>query len=265
MPLRRYKILKTAAIIIIFIFISLAAFYLYYLSPRYTVPILCYHSFGYQKDLLNVFPENFEKHMDYIKKKGYKVISLADLVEGIKKGKKFAHNTVVITIDDGFKNNYTYAYPVLKKYDYPATIFLITNLIGTDDNFLNWEEIKEMDKHNISFGGHTKNHVYLPSVDKEDILWDEIAGCKTVIEGYIGHPIDYFCYPAGGFTEKIKTVVNKAGYKGACTTNRGFNVFDRIDVYGLKRISVRNRDTSFSLWAKLSGYYNFFRKTKKGD
>jgi peptidoglycan/xylan/chitin deacetylase (PgdA/CDA1 family) len=76
------------------------------MSPRYSVPILFYHSFGYSGDLLTVTPENFEKQMKYIKDKGYNVISLNELVEGIKVGRKFKHNTVVITSDDGYKNNY---------------------------------------------------------------------------------------------------------------------------------------------------------------
>lgn len=95
-------------------------------------------------------------------------------------------------------------------------------------------------------------------------MWDEIGGCKKVIEEHIGTPIGYFSYPKGGFTEEVKMLVKKAGYKAACTTNRGLDVLNR-NVYELKRISVRNRDASFSLWAKLSGYYNLFRRRKEGD
>jgi len=204
--------------------------------------------------------------MKYIKDKSYNVISLDELVEGIKVGRKFKHNTVVITSDDGYENNYTYAYPILKKYGYPATIFLIANLIGKNEDFLNWDEVGEMAKNNISFGGHTKNHVYLPSIEKEDILWDEIAGCKELIEKHMGSRIDYFCYPTGGFTEKIKIIVKKAGYKGACTTNRGFDILNKKDIYELDRIAVRNLNpyTSLRFRIKLSGYYNVFRKGKTG-
>ena len=264
MSLRRNKILKIVAIIIISLSISLGGFYFFYLSPRYTVPILTYHDFGYGKGI-KVAPENFERQMRYLKDKRYNVISLDELAEGIKKGKRFTHNAVVITMDDGYRDNFIYAYPVLKKYGFPATIFLIANNIGTDANFLNWDEVKKMSKDNISFGGHTKNHVYLPSIENKDILRDEIAGCKEVIEKRIGIPIGYFSYPGGGFTEEVKMLVKKAGYKAACTTNRGYDILDKNDLYELNRISIRNRDTSFSLWAKVSGYYNLFRTRKSPD
>ena len=68
--------------------------------------------------------------MFFLKEKHYNVIPLDELVKGIKKGKKFAHNTVVITFDDGYQDNYSYAYPILKKYGFPATIFLISDYIG---------------------------------------------------------------------------------------------------------------------------------------
>ena len=264
MSFRQNKILKIAAIIIIALFISVGSFYFRYLSHRYTVPILTYHDFGYGKGI-KVSPENFERQMCYLKDKHYNVISLDELVEGIKKGRRFAHNTVVITMDDGYRDNFTHAYPVLKKYAFPATIFLIANNIGTDANFLNWHEVKKMFKDNISFGGHTKNHVYSPSIESKDILRDEIAGCKEVIEKHIGTPVGYFSYPRGGFTEEAKLLVKEAGYKAACTTNRGYDILDKNDLYELNRISIRNRDTSFSFWAKVSGYYNLLKTRKSGD
>ncbi len=258
------KIIKRIAIILLLVTILATSLYLFWLSPRYTVPILTYHDFGYGKGI-KVTPENFERQMRYLKDKGYNVISLDELVEDIKKEKKFAHNTVVITMDDGYKDNFTYAYPVLKKYGFPATIFLIANNIGTDANFLNWDEVKKMSKDNISFGGHTKNHVYLPSIQEKAILWDEIAGCKEHIEKHTGVLVCYFSYPRGGFTQEIKTLLKRAGYKAACTTNRGYDILDKKDLYELNRVSIRNHDVSFSLWAKLSGFYNVFRSVKEGD
>jgi len=255
------KIIKRIALTLVLFIILGATFYLFWLFPRYTVPILMYHDFNYRGGI-TITPENFEMQMRYLKKNGYNVISLDKMVEGIRRKEHFAHNTVVITMDDGYKDNFTYAYPVLRKYAFTATIFLIANKIGADKSFLNWDEIKEMSKNNISFGGHTKNHVILASVKKKDILWDEISGCKKVIEEHLGKPIDYFSYPFGSFTEEVTKLVKEAGYKGACATNLGHDKLNRADLYELNRISIRNRDNSFSLWAKLSGYYNLFRKRK---
>ncbi len=265
MSIRQNKIFKKTVQIVTGLFIIFIGFYFLWLYPRYRVPILTYHDFGYGKGI-KVTPENLERQMRYLKDKHYNVISLNELVEGIKKGNKFAHNTVVITIDDGYKDNYTYAYPVLKKYCLPATIFLISDYIGNKPNFMNWDEVREMSKSNVSFGAHTRHHVYLPSIKNKDILWYEIAGCKKVIEEHLGMPIYYFCYPSGGFTEEVKMLVKKAGYKGACTTNRSSDILiNRVDMYELKRVSMRNHETSLSLWAKLSGYYKLFNKNIKRD
>jgi len=250
---------------IIIVFVALSAFYLFWLSPRYVVPILMYHRFGYEKSTLFVTPENFERQMKYLKDKGYNVISLDELVKGIKTGKEFPHNSAVITVDDGYRDNYVYAFPVLKKYGFPATIFVIANFIERKKDFMSWDELRDMSRHDISLGGHTRNHAYLPSIKKENILWDEIKGCKELIENRIGKDVSYFCYPTGGFNGHVKEMVRKAGYKGACTTNRGFVEFNQ-DVYELKRVKVTNSDTNkpFSFWAKLSGHYNLFRSRKRG-
>jgi len=270
----RNKILKKVATITAGFLIFSVGYYFFWLSPRYTVPILTYHSFDYGKGALSVAPENFERQMRYLKDKGFNVIPLDELVTGIKNRRRFAHNTVVITVDDGCKNNFTYAYPILKKYGFPATIFLITNYIGTQPGFLNWDEVKEISKNNISFGGHTKNHVYLPSVNKEATLWDEIAGSKKAIEEHIGTPVDYFCFPLGGFTKQEEILVQRAGYKGACITNRGDVILNKYNVYELNRVSVRNGNPYFSLSnlfvpirfrAKLSGYYNLYRMKRPGN
>jgi len=118
----------------------------------------------------------------------------------------------------------------------------------------------------FSFGGHTRHNMYLPGITDPVQLVDEIAGCKTEIEENLGQTIDYYCYPTGGFTAQVKRIVRESGYKGACTTNRGTARFN-TDVYELKRVKVTNADMTrpLSFRAKLSGYYNLFRSTKRGE
>lgn len=243
--------------------ILLGAVYFFWLTPRYIVPILTYHSIGYEKNNLFVNPENFAKQMEYIKKKGYEVITLDELVKSIQTKKRFKGNKAVITFDDGYQDNFEYAYPVLKKFGFPATIFLVTDLISKNPDFLSWDEVRAMSKNNISFGGHTKTHFYLGIVKDYKIAQEQIAGSKKAIEQEIRAPAEYFCYPVGGFNERVKEIVKEAGYKGACTTNRGFARFNS-DVYEIKRIKVTNSDMTkpFSFWLKLSGYYNLFRGRK---
>jgi len=255
--------MKKILLVLFLIVLSLGVFYLFWLSPKYTVPILTYHAIGYGEGSFFVTPENFSKQMEYIKKNGYEVITLDELVKGIQSNKHFKKNKVVITFDDGYQDNFKYAYPILTEFHYPATIFLITDYMGKEKGFLGWDEIRIMSKNNISFGGHTKNHFYLGIVENNTVAQEQIAGSKRAVEQEIHQPSDYFCYPGGGFNEKIKQLVAQAGYKGACATNRGFAHFNS-DVYELKRIKVTNSDGNkpFSFWVKLSGYYNIARKEK---
>ncbi|MFH1856778.1 MAG: polysaccharide deacetylase family protein [Candidatus Omnitrophota bacterium] len=259
------KFLKRFLITLILIAVILSAFYFLWISPRYVVPILMYHRFGDKDTNLFVTPESFYRQMKYLKDNNYKVISLDELVEGIKNKREFNHKTVVITIDDGYEDNFLYGYPVLKEFDFPATIFIAANHINNKKDFMNWLQVKVMAKDTISFGAHTKNEAYLPSITNEKELRDEIFGAKEIIEQNLGIPVDYFCYPTGGFTEEVKAMVKEAGYKGACTTNRGFANLNE-DIYELKRVKVKNSDTvkAFSFPAKLSGYYNLFRHKKSG-
>lgn len=255
--------MKKLILILSAVVIFLTAFYFFWLVPRYTVPILTYHSINCGEGSHFVTPENFAKQMSYIKNKGYKVITLDELVRGINNKEHFKGNEVVITFDDGYKDNLEYAYSVLKKFSFPATIFLISSYIENDKRFLNWDQVRAMSRGGISFGSHTKSHFYLGSAKDERAIFDEVGGSKKIIESEIGKTVNYLCYPTGGFNAKVKEIVKVLGYKGACTTNRGFADFNN-DVYELKRVKVTNSDATkpLSFWMKLSGYYNLFRSKK---
>ena len=240
----------------------------FWVRDRYVVPILMYHHVGVPSGkwrLNTVSEKSFEYQMAFMKRHGFQVISFDDLVDGIKKGRAFTRNNVVIQFDDGYEDNYKYAFPILKKYGFPALVFLVSDKIGEPD-FLTWEEMKEMEKSNFLAGAHTRNHAYLPKVPLSQAK-DEIVGSKKVIEDHLGHNIDYFAYPTGGFNEDIKNIVKDAGYMAAVTTNRGKDRFN-VDMYELKRIRMNSTDDRYSgliLWFKLSGYYNLFREFKCND
>src|SRR3989338_1149868 len=115
----------------------------------YVVPILTYHHIDdvIHSESPTVLEENFSKQMEFIHEKGYNVITLDELVEAIIKNIRLPRNSVVITIDDGYADNYIYAYPVLKKYNFPTTIFLISGKMG-QEGYLSWDEILEMSQNN---------------------------------------------------------------------------------------------------------------------
>ncbi len=237
-----------------------------WLLKRHVVPIVMFHHVDtYSHEELNtISPKKFEKIMAFLKNHHYQVIRLEQLVDAINHHTKLAPRSVVLTFDDGYDNNYTYAFPILKKYQFPATIFVISNFIGKED-FLTPGHIKEMVNSGlIDIGSHTKNHVYLPGIKDRNSTVDEIAGSKSDLEKFLGRPVDYFCYPSGGFNSDIQSIVHQAGYKAACTTNRGHDKYNK-DIYALKRVRLNNKDYDFSLLMKFSGYYGIFKETKDSD
>ncbi len=239
----------------------------FWLRDRYVVPILVYHHIGTPSNnffiLLTVSKESFEYQMAFLRRKGFHAISFDRLIKGIQRGQTFARNTVVVQFDDGYLDNYTNALPILKKYEIPATIFLVSDLIGHAKGFVNWDQVKEMEAHGFIIGAHTRRHSYLPHLTLEQAR-DEIAGSKKIIEEHLGHSIDFFCYPSGGYTIEVKHLAKEAGFKAAVTTNRGKDRYN-FDLFALKRIRMNNDDHRFGgiiLWFKLSGYYNLFRQIR---
>lgn len=232
-----------------------------YLSNNYVTPILMYHSLdrNQTETYAAVSPEVFRKQMEIIKKGKYNVISLNQYCQLLKNNQSIPPKAVIITFDDGAKDNLP-GINILREYGYPATIFFIPIKIGTEGYF-SVEEIKSfLANTKIEPGSHTFNHFYLPDVDSSN-LKREIAGSKKWLEGKFDQKVNAISYPIGGFTEEVVEQVKKAGYLCACATNRGFS--KKLDRFTLRRIKITNRDRGFRFRAKLSGFYNIFRKVKK--
>jgi len=261
------RFLKRVLVLLLAVFVLMGLFYSFYMRPRHVVPILMYHAVNNDTSTsLNVKPVNFARQMSFLEDARYNVISLKKFVEGVKAKEKFPSKTVVITFDDGFEDNYLYAFPSLAKHEIPATIFVITDYVGKREGYLTWDQVILMKNNGIDFGGHTRDNIYLPSLKSDKELWEQIAGCKEDLKKKANYTAEFFCYPSGGFNEQVKNIVKKAGYKGACTTNRGFDK-SNTDVFELNRVKITNSDITkpFNFRAKLSGYYNVFRSLKKGD
>ncbi len=236
-----------------------------YLKPKYVVPILMYHSInqGGDKSSLCVSEKNFAGQMRFLRKHKYNVISLNEFVQGKINHDIFARNTVVITFDDGYEDNFSAAYPILKKYNLPATMFVVVNAID-HEGYLSLEQIEQMRQAGlITIGSHSLEGDYLPGKDSGQIA-EEIGISKLVLEISLEDDVDFFCYPIGGFTPEIEELVRDYGYLAACTTNRGkTQTYLNDDLFALKRIKVKDSAfNSFVFWVKLSGYYNFFRTIK---
>lgn len=190
------------------------------------IPILTYHNFT--KDIGSSYSINiieFEKQLDYLATHNYSVISLSELLKGLRNG-QLPPKPVVITIDDGFKSTFTLAYPVLKKYNFPATLFIYTNFIEKNSNSLTWGEIKEMTENNLEIGSHTLSHCnllqYKENENYENYLArikKEIFLSKEILESKIGGKVKFFAYPYGVYSPTIKNLVIQADYEGILNAN----------------------------------------------
>lgn len=232
-----------------------------WLPTQYQVPIFTYHAISpsWFEPLNNVRPERFCDQMAYLKRHGYKPLSMADFVAGLKSRRVFPAQSVVITFDDGYEDNYTAAYPVLKKYGFAATLFVEVAHLGMPGR-LTWSQAKDMDAHGVAIESHVLTGAYLPLLAREEAV-REITESRHILELELKRPVRFLAYPTGGFSEDVKQMVRQAGYTAAFTTNRGYDR-DLRDLYEIKRIHIKDSDGDFQLWLKASGYYNLIRQSK---
>ncbi len=255
--MKRSRIISIASIAVI----GIVAFV--FLKTAYVAPILMYHSVDYNDKItkLSINPKDFASQMDFLHKNKYNVVTLENLVTYIKDKKDIPPKTIAITFDDGYYNNYEYAYPILKKYNLPATIYIIVSKIGAP-GYMGWKEIKEIsDSGLITIGSHTISHKWLPAMGTIN-LKSELADSKAIIEKQIGKPVNTLCYPIGAHDDRVELAVKSAGYTCAVATNPGrFSPID--DLYAIKRIKIsRTSNNLFVFWFEISGYYTFIKEWK---
>lgn len=206
------------------------------------IPILMYHSIADQpgNDLM-VSPQNFAAQIAYLKKAGYQTINFQDLQDW-QAGKPIPRKPILLTFDDGYLDNYTEAYPVLKEHGFQATFFISTNYIA-DGRHITWEQIAEMSKSGlIEFASHTKSHADLAVISPEQ-LTAELTESKQIIETKIGKPVIAFSYPAGSYNNAVVDATAKAGYQFAVTTKPGKANIDQ-GVLTLHRVRVHGYYTA---------------------
>jgi peptidoglycan/xylan/chitin deacetylase (PgdA/CDA1 family) len=230
-----------------------------------------YHSIGHNPVSFTVRPEEFQKQMDYLLKENYNVISLDELIISLKK-KEISQKAVVLTFDDGFEDNYFNAFPVLKKYNFPATIFLSTGFIEKEIpnsakiplKILDWRQIKEMYNSGlVDFEPHTVNHPKLTQISLEEAK-KEILDSKRIIEEKLNKKCKFFAYPYGRYTQEIIKILKESGFEGAVTIKEGL-VSAGDDLFSLKRNSINSLTTLSQFKGKLNLSVDIFRKIFKDE
>jgi len=216
------------------------------------IPVLNYHKVDSLNHALSVSPQEFEEQMEYLYKEQYHTISPDQLMAYLKHGKELPEKPILITFDDGYLDNYTNAYPIMKKYGFTATIFIVTNLVGHDPRFITWDQVREMQQNGTVFGSHTVNHTSLTSLTKQQII-DELTQSRAEIAHQLGKPPKYFAYPTGTYNAEIEEMVRTAGYKAAFTIQYG-QVGGDSDLYALERIPIfKGQKTFRSFFIRLNG------------
>ena len=167
----------------------------------------------------------FKSQMAYLHNFGYNVISLGNALNALFFDGTLSKHSVVLTFDDGYQNFYDYAFPVLRKYGFPATVFLISNLIGKNAHWLaddglfsrllmDRETICKLMSENIFFGSHTKSHPSLIHISHDQMV-EKIIDSKSNLEEILEEKIEDFCYPNGDFNDEVMAAVQQAGYRSA--------------------------------------------------
>ncbi|HWQ62390.1 MAG TPA: polysaccharide deacetylase family protein [Negativicutes bacterium] len=216
------------------------------------IPVLNYHKVDDTGIPLSLTISEFEEQIRYLAENDYHSITPDQLMGYLKYGRTLPDNPVLITFDDGYRDNYTNAYFVLKKYGFTATVFLVTDLVGNDDRFMTWDQVREMQKNGIVFGSHTVNHLPLTKMRPDEAL-AELTESAAEMERQLGAKPRYFAYPTGGYNLKIEELVRQAGYRAAFTVRFG-QVGLESDPYALERIPVYHSGRTFrSFYYRVTG------------
>ena len=225
----------------------------------FPVPVLMFHSISSlsnpESDLYTLGPTRFSRWLRLASKLGYRSSTPYDFAVGLAQSR-----SVLLTFDDGYEEIYRHAFPVLQETGFRATVFVVTDLIGQtsvwDEEYglprrrlLSAEQIKEMHRHGIQFGSHSRTHARLNGLP-EAALATEVADSKRCLEDLLGTDVSSFSYPWGETDLRVRAAVAQAGYQTAFTTANGLNFWN--DPLTLKRVNIGGKDTLADFVLKLA-------------
>lgn len=234
--------------------------------------ILTYHHIGdcppEQADHpgLWVSEEAFGRQLSWLARNGWRGVSLDEVEAAIHGRGKLPRKWVAVTFDDGWRDNYTRALPLLAAHQFPATIFMVSSKVRTGppsgawDEYLSASEIQEMAARGIVFGSHTRSHPRLTKLSDEQVR-EELDGSREELAPILGAAPRWLCYPYGSFSPRIARLAREAGYRGALSTIRDNRV--RLDqLYWMPRVMVMGDTTPARLRYMLSGLYHIVHSLK---
>lgn len=236
------------------------------------VRFLVYHSVDHgaarTADQMVTPADLFESQMKALQESGVTVCDALWVIEQLRKGALLPRQAVVLTFDDGLADFREVAYPILRRFGYPATVFLIAGALerkGTiwdpwPKGYMTMEDVRELERDPlIDFGCHSATHAPLTQMT-EDALTDEVAGAKGRLEDLLGRTVELFAYPYGVremWEDRVPLAVEQAGFKGAFTSIFG-RESARADIYRLRRSRVSWTDDYANFGRLLAGCHDWY-------
>lgn len=223
-------------------------------SENIGVPVLYYHSVDENADNeVTITPEMLKEQLNYINDNDYVTMTIKELYDYLKNNQPIPEKSIVITFDDGYMNNYTEAFPILKEMNMKATIFCVGNSLD-GSYYLSEDAIKEMSDYGIDIESHTVNHLHLDTLSYNEQI-SELKKSKEILENITGKEILSIAYPFGDYNDDTLKAVKDAGYKLAFTTNLGLS--DKNDnIFELDRIYI-------SSYYDMNTFKNLLENTNK--
>ena len=219
--------------------------------------MLMYHwvnrDLGNRLRLYGVTPGAFDAQMRSLASKGRRAGTLDELLDHVRGTREAPAGTVVVTFDDGYRDNVENAGPTLESLGFTATIFVVTDRAGGYNAWderhgdpprpiLSWDEMRRLDGGVFRFEPHSRTHRPLPTLDDAEAA-EEVRGSKRRLEDELGRESRVFSYPHGEFSRRIEGFVRDAGFEGAVTDLQGRNV-PGTDPLRLRRTMITSRDVS---------------------
>lgn len=191
------------------------------------VPVLVYHNLGPQpKGRMLMAATRFEEQMRYLKREGYRVISLRDFLEFTAGKRQLPRRAVVLSFDDGYRSFREFAYPILRELGFTATLFVYTDYIGAGRNALGWKDLRELQDEGFDVQGHSRTHADLRQGAAETDaqyaarLLSELERPQALFRQHLGRPGEALAYPYGAWDDGLLKEIGRFGYTAAFTVRR---------------------------------------------
>ncbi len=220
------------------------------------VIVLCYHRFENKPDNLAITPQEFEQQLQALKDHGISVIPMQDFLAWRRGEKDIPAKSAVITIDDGYVSAYDVAWPILKKFEYPFTMFVYIEYIGVGGKSVSWDQLAQMRDAGVDIQSHTYSHQSLRgkgNVNKKNVeeikrigyeawLQKEIGESKNVLERQLAIRVNSLAYPYGLFNQEAQDMALKTGYEAAFTVYGQRNGFSSPSATQIGRYAIGSKE-----------------------